>query len=167
MRSQRIYPPFWTVTKRDQLLSGVEERVLALILRANRARVYEDLLREARVSMDKALYPVLSAVGAVGPAQVSQIAAVVGLNPTTVSRHLASLERMALIRRSASEQDGRVSLIELSQAGRKAARELRTARKRLFADLLAGFDDSELERFGEYLDRLAGAFATSGEESDR
>src|SRR6476659_150790 len=59
---------------REKLLAGVEERLLALILRANRARIYEDLLRGADVRMDKALYPVLSATGAFGPARVSEIA---------------------------------------------------------------------------------------------
>jgi DNA-binding MarR family transcriptional regulator len=155
------------MTKREKLLSSVEERVLALILRANRARIYEDLLRDANVRMDKALYPVLSAVGAVRHAQVSQIAAAVGLNPTTASRHLASLERMALIRRSSSEQDGRASLIELTKEGEKVIRELRRARRQLFAELLAGFDDNELEGFGEYLDRLFRAFRASGTGTNR
>ena len=49
--------------KREKLLAGVEERLLALILRANRARIYEDLLGGADVRMDKALYPVLVTAG--------------------------------------------------------------------------------------------------------
>lgn len=146
---------------REKLLVGVEERLLALILRANRARIYEDLLRGANVRMDKALYPVLSATAATGPARVSEIATAVGLNPTTTSRHLSSLERMGLISRSLSDGDGRAAAIELTGAGRKAVSDLRKARKRLFAELLDDFDGAELERFADYLDRLFRAFETT------
>lgn len=150
--------------KREKLLTGVEERLLALILRANRARIYEDLLRGADVSMDKALYPVLSVTAAAGPARVSEIAAVVGLNSTTTSRHLGSLQRMGLVSRSSSDADGRAAVVELTESGRTTVRDLRAARKRLFAKLLADFDGDELERFADYLDRLFAAFAASAKK---
>jgi DNA-binding MarR family transcriptional regulator len=144
--------------KREELLAGVEERVLALILRANRARIYEDMLRGAGVEMDKALYPVLSAAAAIGPARVSEIAELIGLNPTTVSRHLASLEKMGLVSRSSSDLDGRAAPVELTGAGKSAVRNLRKARRRLFAELLEDFDEDDLARFGSYLARLFQAF---------
>lgn len=150
--------------KREKLLAGVEERLLALILRANRARIYEDLLRGANVRMDKALYPVLSATAAFGPARVSEISTALGLNPTTASRHLGSLQRMGLISRSSSDEDGRAAVVELTDPGREAIGDLRAARKRLFAKLLSDFDSTELERFGDYLDRLFEAFAASATE---
>lgn len=152
--------------KREKLLAGVEERLLALILRANRARIYEDLLGGADVRMDKALYPVLSATAAFGPARVSEIAAVLGLNPTTTSRHLASLQRMGLVSRSSSDDDGRATAVELTEPGRRAIGDLRAARRRLFAKLLADFDGAELERFGDYLDRLFAAFEASAAEAE-
>jgi DNA-binding MarR family transcriptional regulator len=151
---------------REKLLAGIEERLLALILRANRARIYEDLLRGADVRMDKALYPVLSATAAVGPARVSEISTVVGLNPTTTSRHLGSLQRMGLISRSSSDDDGRAAVVELTEPGRKAITGLRAARQQLFAKLLADFDSAELERFGDYLDRLFEAFEASAVEAE-
>jgi DNA-binding MarR family transcriptional regulator len=150
--------------KREKLLAGVEERLLAMILRANRARIYEDLLRGADVHMDKALYPVLSLTAAVGPARVSEVAGLLGLNPTTASRHLGSLQQMGLVSRSSSEDDGRAAVVELTDLGREAIGDLRAARRRLFAKLLADFDSTELERFGDYLDRLFEAFEASAAE---
>lgn len=147
--------------QRKELLAGIEEGLLALILRANRARIYEDLLRGGGVDMDKALYPVLSATAAIGPARVSEIAELIGLNPTTVSRHLASLEGMGLVSRASSDLDGRAAMVGLTQTGRAAVRDLRKARRRLFAELLDDFDDEDLERFGSYLGRLFQAFEAS------
>ena len=144
--------------KRDELLAGVEERVLALILRTNRARIYEDLLHGAGVQMEKALYPVLSAAAAIGPARVSEIAALLGLNPTTVSRHLASLEEMGFVSRSTSDEDARAAAVGLTEAGQDAVDALRRVRRGLFAELLGDFKDDELERFAGYLGRLFHAF---------
>jgi DNA-binding MarR family transcriptional regulator len=143
---------------RAELLATLEERLLALILRANRARIYEDLLRGANVRMDKALYPVLSVTAAIGPVRVSNVAGALGLNPTTASRHLASLEEMGLVSRSNSEEDGRAAVVDVTKAGRKAVGDLRKTRRRLFAEMLDDFDDAELKRFGDYLDRLFQAF---------
>ena len=152
--------------KRDELLAGVEERVLGLILRANRARIYEDLLHGAGVRMDKALYPVLSAAAAIGPARVSEIAALLGLNPTTVSRHLASLEERGLVTRSTSDKDARAAAVDLTNAGKDAIRALRRVRRGLFSELLGEFDNDELERFGSYLARLFHAFEVTAGRVD-
>jgi DNA-binding MarR family transcriptional regulator len=147
--------------QRKELLAGIEEGLLALILRANRARIYEDLLRGGGVDMDKALYPVLSATAAIGPARVSEIADLIGLNPTTVSRHLASLEEMGLVGRSPSDLDGRAAMVDLTEIGKRAVSDLRKARRRLFAELLDDFEDEDLERFESYLGRLFEGFEAS------
>jgi DNA-binding MarR family transcriptional regulator len=142
----------------DERVARIEEALLGLILRANRARIYEDLLQGANVSMDKALYPVLSATAAMQPARVSAIATAVGLNATTTSRHLTGLEKLGLVTRARDDADARSAVIELSPAGRLAVTELRDSRRRIFGELLAGFDQRELERFAEYLDRIVAAF---------
>jgi hypothetical protein len=43
------------MTEREKLRSQVEEQLLALILSANRARIYDELLRGANVNIDRAL----------------------------------------------------------------------------------------------------------------
>jgi DNA-binding MarR family transcriptional regulator len=48
--------------------------------------------------------------------------------------------------------------VELTTAGKQTIRRLRSSRQRVFAGLLADFSDSELERFGDYLQRLQVAF---------
>jgi DNA-binding MarR family transcriptional regulator len=143
----------------ERLIGTIEDRLLALILRANRARMYDQLLDGANVDINRALYPVLSAASALAPARVSEIAKAVAINATTTSRHLTALEAKGLVSRTSSDADGRAALIELTPAGRRAIRELRAARTRIFTALLADFDDDDLERFGGYLDRLVEAFS--------
>jgi len=140
-------------------VAQIEEQLLALILRANRARIYDDLLEGAKLRIDKALYPVLSATAALQPARVAAIADVLGLNPTTTSRHLSTLEREGLVSRSKSASDARAAVITLTPQGKRAIRALRDSRRAVFAKLLAGFDEPELQQFGDYLQRLQAAFS--------
>ena len=73
---------------------------------------------------------------------------------------------MGLVSRSSSDDDGRATAVELTEPGRRAIGDLRAARRRLFAKLLADFDGAELERFGDYLDRLFAAFEASAAEAE-
>jgi DNA-binding MarR family transcriptional regulator len=146
------------MSSRRKLVNQIEENLLDLILSANRARIYEQLLAGANLNIDKALYPVLSATAALGPARVSQVAAILALNPTTTSRHLQTLEHKGLVSRTSSPTDGRAAVVELTDYGQAAVRQLRTTRKKLFEDKLQGFDSDELERFASCLERLTAAF---------
>lgn len=145
-----------------KLRAHIEENLLALILRANRAGIYDQLLRGAGVDIDKALYPVLSATSALAPARVSEIAALMTIAPTTTSRHLSALERKGLVKRTSSDADRRAALVTLTDAGAQAVRELRVVRRRLFAEILAEFDAVELEQLSDYLDRVIAAFREQG-----
>jgi DNA-binding MarR family transcriptional regulator len=147
------------MASRSSRTAQIEEQLLALILRANRARIYDDLLKGAKLSIEKALYPVLSATAAIEPARVADIAEIVGLNSTTTSRHLSALEREGLISRARSASDARAAVIELTPQGKRAIRGLRDSRRAVFARLLADFDETELLQFGDYLQRLQAAFA--------
>jgi DNA-binding MarR family transcriptional regulator len=146
------------MTKRETLRGQVEERLLAVILSANRARIYDELLRGANVNIDRALYPVLSATAAIGPARISEVAEILAINPTTTSRHLSSLERAGLISRTPDETDARAAFVELTEAGTRAVHQLRETRRALFVKLLADFDSGELKSFNDYLGRLIDAF---------
>lgn len=151
-------------SSRSALTSRVEEQLLALILRANRARIYGELLRSVAVELEPALYPVLSAIGALGPVRLSEVAAAVGIDPTTASRHVAALERRGLVARAADASDGRALAVALSESGTAAIAQLRRARKTVFKQLLRDFDDREIAQLAGYLERLAAAFTATGAE---
>lgn len=159
MRAERVYAGHMSSRDRSGQVARIEEQLLALILRANRARIYDDLLKGAKLRIDKALYPVLSATATIQPARVAEIAEVVGLNPTTTSRHLSTLEREGLVSRTKNVSDARAAVIELTPQGKRAVRALRDSRRAVFARLLAGFGEPELQQFGDYLQRLQAAFS--------
>ncbi|WP_083370329.1 MarR family winged helix-turn-helix transcriptional regulator [Chromobacterium sphagni] len=81
------------------MLAGVDP------LRRNAGLVRHRQLREAGVSLDRALFPLIARLGAVGPMGVMELAEHAGRDHTTISRQLAALERQGLIERRSSAQD--------------------------------------------------------------
>jgi DNA-binding IclR family transcriptional regulator len=65
-------------------------------------------LREAGVSLDRALFPLLVRLSAASAMRVAKLAEQVGRDPSTVSRQLVKLEQLGLVRRPAACDDLRV-----------------------------------------------------------
>ena len=68
----------------------------------NRPQRDEAMVREAGISLDRALFPLLVLVERLGPIGVVELADRVGRDYTTVSRQVAKLESLGLIDRQAS-----------------------------------------------------------------
>jgi DNA-binding MarR family transcriptional regulator len=102
----------------------------------NSPRRDEMLLKEAGVSLDRALFPLLVRLGAAGGLSVGDLADQVGRDYTTVSRQLAKLESLDLIVRH-DGLDRRVRTANLTLAGETMAQALTDARRRLLTAALA------------------------------
>ena len=95
------------------------------------------LIREARISLDRALFPLLSGIERYGPIGVVELAEGVGRDYTTVSRQVAKLARLGLIQRKPRASDGRVNEAVLTRKGRALTNALDAGRMRLAAPILA------------------------------
>ncbi|HKH89083.1 MAG TPA: MarR family winged helix-turn-helix transcriptional regulator [Acidimicrobiales bacterium] len=93
---------------------------------------------------------VLATVTRCGPIKLSDLAVIAGLNPTMLSRVVAKLEELALLRRLGDDSDRRVARAEVTSAGRELHARIRSER----TDLLS----RQLELLGER-DRRAVAAA--------
>ena len=122
------------------------------------------LLREAGVSLDRALFPLLVALGARGALGVAQLADLVGRDHTTVSRQLAKLESLGLIVRPDSETDRRRRAAQLTEEGGKIVRAITLARRRLLSRALADWTEADRTALADLNRRFADALngAASG-----
>ena len=102
------------------------------------------LLREAGVSLDRALFPLLVRLGARGPLGVAELADQAGRDHTTVSRQLAKLETLGLVARPGGEADRRRRAAELTAAGRTTVEAIAGARRRLLSRALAAWSAADL-----------------------
>ncbi len=81
-----------------------------------------------------------------GSTRPGQIAATLGVDPSVVSRQLASLHRLGLIERSIDPLDGRAELIGISSPGREQLQQARAAMCSALAVRLTDWDLAAIAR---------------------
>ena len=118
------------------------------------------LLKEAGVSLDRALFPLLVALGAHGVLGVVEMADLMGRDYTTISRQLAKLESLALVERCDAETDRRKRTARLTNDGRRIVRAITLARQRLLSRVLVGWSESDRTALADinrrFVDALVG-----------
>ena len=124
------------------------------------------MLREAGVSLDRALFPLLVALGARGTLVIMQLADLVGRDHTTVSRQVAKLESLRLVARCEDEDDRRRRAAQLTNDGRKIVRAITLARRRLLSQVLADWTTSDRGALAELNRRFADALIAFAKERE-
>ena len=101
-----------------------------------------------------------------GPCRLSDLAELVGLDLSTVSRHVRDLDEAGYVARTPDSRDRRAVTVELSADGREVLADARTNRAAAMTPVLAAWtadDRSELTRLLSALARdLTSASRTAG-----
>jgi DNA-binding MarR family transcriptional regulator len=121
----------------------------------NSPRQDDVLLEEAGVTLDRALFPLLVGLSMAGNLGVAELADRVGRDPSTVSRQLAKLEQLGLVKRPRAGEDGRVRAAAITKAGAKVLAAITEARRKLLGELLRDWSAEERRIFPVLLQRLA------------
>ena len=118
-------------------------------------RLLDNLSRTAYTyrDLDRASYLMARALDSAGPISIQGLARILRLEPTTVTRKVASMEADGLIVRLSDPTDKRVSLIKLSREGLRRMRLVRDLRRAHNDALLSHWSDEDLKTFGELLTR--------------
>ena len=75
-------------------------------------------------------YRLLAVVASAGPRTIGDVAALLGVAQSNASRHCDRLERLELLRRTRSAEDGRVVLVDLTDSGREVVDLVTAVRER-------------------------------------
>jgi DNA-binding MarR family transcriptional regulator len=136
-------------------LDKLGSAIIELIGFLNSPQRDDALLREAKVSIDRALFPLLVRLGVQGPLAVAEIAQQVGRDHTTVSRQLAKLESLGFIERSENGLDRRRRAAQLTDDGRKVVQAITLARRRLLSKALADWSEADGTKLANFIRRFA------------
>ena len=131
--------------------------LIDLVGMLNSARQDEFLLREAGVSVDRALFPLLVRIGAAGSIGVVELAEQAGRDHSTVSRQMAKLKSLGFVTRHHGERDQRVREAVLTEDGRRVIEAITEARRRLLGRLLDSWSDEDRRTLAALNRRLADA----------
>jgi DNA-binding MarR family transcriptional regulator len=103
-------------------LRDLHRSVLDIVDAMNRPARDEFLIKAAGIPLDRALFPLLVSIERFGPIGVVELADRVGRDYTTVSRQVAKLESLGLVKRQASAADRRVREAVVSAKGKAMTR---------------------------------------------
>lgn len=109
---------------------------------------------QAADGRDRAALVLLFPLARVGPLRQGALADLIHSDPSTVSRHVASLVDQGLVRREADENDGRASRLVVTDAGYAALDELRRDRESQLERATASWSATDLATLATLFDRL-------------
>jgi DNA-binding MarR family transcriptional regulator len=127
----------------------------------NSPRQDDVLLREAGVALDRALFPLLVRLAAEERMAVARLAERVGRDASTVSRQLAKLEDLGLIKRPPAQEDMRVREAAITKAGARTVDAIGDARRKMLDAMLSDWSVEERRLFPKLVQRLADAMKTT------
>jgi DNA-binding MarR family transcriptional regulator len=139
--------------------------MIELIGFLNSPRRDDALLREAGVSLDRALFPLLVRLGMSGALSVGDLADQVGRDHTTVSRQLAKLEDLGLIARQAADADRRVKVAALTAEGEAVVQAITGARRRLLGRALANWSEEDRASLADLNRRLVESLVAAADSA--
>ena len=105
--------------------------------------------------LDRPSFMLLLSLVCAGPLRITDLAAAVHSDPSTVSRQVATLVGMGLLERRADPDDGRATLLAVTDAGTALLGRARQRRDERIAAITEPWEPAEREQFADLLDRFA------------
>lgn len=96
----------------------------------------------------------LKTVGAQGPMRVTELAGISNLDTSTVSRHVAQLDRSGMVERTPDPDDRRAHRIKLTDQGRDTLQDAFSRRRALLSRGIGTWDTADVAQLGDLLGRF-------------
>ena len=142
------------ISERIRALHGALIDIVSVM---NHPQRDEMMVREAGISLDRALFPLLVGIERRGPIGVVDLADRVGRDYTTVSRQVAKLEALGLVERRAGDADRRVRQAIVTPKGKAMTDAVDSARERIGRAIFAGWDEGDVEELVRLVRKFADA----------
>ena len=135
--------------------ADIEQAVTAIVIWFTRNDVQHETMRRARCGVPPGSAWLLACMAKSEPVRLSDLAAALGVDNSTLTPQTQRLEREGLIAREPDPTDGRAALLRLTRSGRDLLARLHGTRRAMFAELLAGWSERDRAKAAKVLSRLA------------
>jgi DNA-binding MarR family transcriptional regulator len=129
----------------------IEQQMTMLFRRAQRVHIMGS---HAEIDLDRSAYAILCRLDDEGPQRLGALATAFGLDPSTITRQVQSLERAGLAGRSTDPRDRRVSMLSLTESGTQAVQATRQHRQNRLKELLEDWSEDDVESFASLLEQF-------------
>jgi DNA-binding MarR family transcriptional regulator len=123
----------------------------------NRPQRDESMVREAGISLDRALFPLLVGIERLGPIGIVELADRAGRDYTTVSRQVAKLESLGLAERRQSAADRRVNEAVVTPKGKAMTDKIDVAREKMARAVFETWDTHDVSELVRLMRKFADA----------
>ncbi|MER8974641.1 MULTISPECIES: MarR family winged helix-turn-helix transcriptional regulator [unclassified Mesorhizobium] len=131
----------------------------------NRPQRDEQMVKEAGIALDRALFPLLVGIERLGPIGIVDLADRAGRDYTTVSRQVAKLESLGLAVRRQSETDRRVNEAVVTPKGKAMTDKIDAARERNARAIFENWDAHDIDELVRLMHKFADAVKEKPEDS--
>lgn len=139
----------------DPFLLEIELNLYRIVRSSTSPQMHEAILRTSGVDQERSAYPLLASIDMLYPIRITDLATVLGVTQSTVSRQLSALTDAGLIGRSGDPEDRRASIVRLTRKGERVLEAIRTARHQMLEALLEEWSQKDRRALSRYLSRLA------------
>ncbi|SRR5579871_6850201 len=141
-------------------LERIAESIAAAFRASRAARLHDRAAEQAGMPrLDRTAFAILRKVET-DPLRVSDLADRLGLDASTVSRKVATLEQLGLLARTGDERDRRAAQLSLAPAGARVLKRLRKEWLRTVEELVGDWSEADRLAFAELLERFASGLDT-------
>ncbi|MCU1656330.1 MAG: hypothetical protein JWO57_986 [Pseudonocardiales bacterium] len=123
---------------------------------STRNDVYQEAMRRAKCGLPQGPVWLLVRLSKSEPIRLSELAAALGVDNSTLTPQAQRLERAGLIARKPDPCDRRAALLHVTRTGRAVLARLHKTRAGMFDEILAGWPECDRAQAAEVLTRLAG-----------
>lgn len=128
--------------------SNIEQQLTMLLRRGSRIHLST---QSGDVSLERSAYGLMCQLADGGPQRLGALAAAFGLDPSTITRQVADLEKAGLAFRQQDPSDRRAYVLDLTPEGHEILRRSREHRRSRIRSALSNWSQSDLSDFGRLL----------------
>ena len=144
---------------RQAWLGDLTNAITSVTRLAHSNKLYDAMGARAGLDLRPYLFGVLSRIRDLQPVRMSDVADEMDYDRSTVSRHVAELVALDCVRRLADPADGRVVILELTDAGEAALDKVFRAWNTTLDEITVDWKPADQKRFLHMLERFGTAFA--------
>ncbi|MFF8440661.1 MarR family winged helix-turn-helix transcriptional regulator [Streptomyces californicus] len=148
------------------VLDAVESAMIRIRRRQSRRSLARPVVMGMAEPVDLNTLAVVDAIdegaGESGDVTVGSVADRLALDPSRASRIVAEAVRSGFVRRAASQEDGRRSCLELTDAGREALIAAHRTRQSFYSVVLGDWDPGEQRDFARLLTKFVRSLDDAG-----
>jgi DNA-binding MarR family transcriptional regulator len=126
----------------------IEQQLTILLRRVQRIHLTTSA---GDVVLDRSAYGIMCRLADEGAQRLGSLAQAFGLDPSTITRQVQSLEEMGLAFRETDPSDRRASILDLTTDGHDVLERTRAHRRAVLAEALSDWSQADLADFGRLL----------------